>query len=212
MKKLILYMDVEKEKTCKTCCSDFFFPSISLTLDCICLTPRFYAYPLTPTSAALCHGECSAVREGRDWGRGTMWGSSSYCSNIYFCGSDFHFILPASIIWPFHFNMLHLQRSKMSLYVRVCVVCKHICVCRLKYLCFHFKIHFWACENTMIDLYSLFDCTHVERLYRVFRSCINSSAIKGEFARRISCFLQCHLLVCDVFCLFVEPPIFLLVC
>ena len=42
-------------------------------------------------------------------------------------------------------------------------------------------------ENAVIDLCFSFDATHVERLRHVFRSCIKSSALKGELSQGMSC-------------------------
>lgn len=44
-------------------------------------------------------------------------------------------------------------------------------------------------KNAIIDLCFSFDATHVERLYHIFRSCIKSSALKGELSQGMSCVL-----------------------
>lgn len=49
-------------------------------------------------------------------------------------------------------------------------------------------------KTPIVDLCFSFIATHVERLYGIFRSCIKSSALKGELSRGMSCILWSYVL------------------
>lgn len=76
--------------------------------------------------------------------------------------------------------------------VCVCSFCEHICMSARSHA---YKKKLLKIRKTpIVDLCFSFIATHVERLYGIFRSCIKSSALKGELSRGMSCILWSYVL------------------